>query len=66
MKKNVSSTDRIIRAVLGVVLGVLYFTGAVSGTFGLIVAILAVILLVTSLFSFCPLYALFGVSTYKK
>ena len=66
IKKNVSSMDRGIRLALAVILGFLYFTGTVSGTLGLIVFILAIVMLVTSMVSFCPLYALFGLSTIKK
>ncbi len=63
MKKNMSNTDRIIRAIVAVVFGVLYFTGTISGTFGLVLMVLAVVFLLTSLVSYCPLYSVFGIST---
>ncbi len=57
------STDRIIRIIIAAVIGVLYFTGTISGTWGLVLLILAGVFLLTSFVSFCPLYAPFGIST---
>jgi len=65
MKKNMGSTDKIVRIILAVVFAALYFTGTVSGTFGLVLLILGAVFLLTSLVSFCPLYAPFGISTCK-
>ncbi len=66
MKKNMGKTDRIIRLILGVLFAVLYFTGTVTGTLGIILLILAAIMLVTSLIGFCPLYTLLKLNTLKK
>lgn len=66
MKKNMSSLDRIIRVIAAALVAVLYFTGVISGTWAIVLGIIAVILLVTSLIGFCPLYTLFGISTLKK
>ncbi|MEO1437557.1 MAG: DUF2892 domain-containing protein [Bacteroidota bacterium] len=63
MKKNMSNVDRTVRLVLAVVFGVLYFAGIVPGTVGLILTILGGVFLFTSAISFCPLYALVGLST---
>jgi len=66
MKKNMGTTDRIIRLLLVALVAVLYLTNVISGTLAIILGILAVIFLVTSLISFCPLYLPFGISTRKK
>ena len=66
MKKNMGSTDRVIRVILAIVFALLYFTGTVSDTLGLVLLILGAIFLLTSVVSFCPLYAPFGISTCKK
>jgi hypothetical protein len=66
MKKNMGSTDKIIRFIIAAVLLALYFTGTVSGTFGIIVLVLAAVMVLTSLVSFCPLYAPFGIKTCKN
>jgi len=65
LNQNMGNTDRIIRVIVAAVIGVLYFTNAISGTLGLILLILAVIFLLTSIFSFCPLYLPFKFSTKK-
>lgn len=65
MKKNMSSTDRIIRVILAVVMAILYFTGTVTGTLGIVMLVLGGVFVLTSLISFCPLYAIFGISTCK-
>ena len=66
MKKNMGSADRIIRIVLAIVFAVLYFTGQVTGTIGVILIILAVVFLATSLIGSCPLYIPLGMNTCKK
>ena len=63
MKKNMGSVDRIVRVVLAAVLAVLFFTKVVTGTIGIVLLALAAIFLLTSVVSFCPLYAPFGIST---
>lgn len=63
MKKNMGTADRLIRTVIAIVAAVLYFTGTVSGTLGIILMVGAGIFLLTSLVSFCPLYAPFGIKT---
>lgn len=65
MKKNMGSTDRIVRIILAIVFGVLYFTGTVSGVLGIVLLILGGVFLATSLINFCPLYTIFGISTCK-
>ncbi len=63
MTVNMGSTDKIIRIIIAVIIGVLYFTGTVSGTLGLILLILAGVFVLTSLISFCPLYTVLGMNT---
>ena len=63
MKKNMSNTDRIIRVIIAALLVVLYATGTVTGTWGIVALVVAGIFVLTSLVSFCPLYAIFGIST---
>jgi hypothetical protein len=65
MKRNMGNTDRIIRTIIAVVIAALYFTGTITGTLGIILVVLSVVFVLTSLFSFCPLYAPFGISTCK-
>mgnify|MGYP001788232248 CR=1 FL=1 len=66
MKANMSSTDRIIRSIIAIVIAILYFTNVVTGTVGIVLILLASVFLLTSFVSFCPLYSLFGISTKKR
>ena len=59
--KNVGSTDRIIRLVLGVALIAAYFL--TGGAYSWLYLVGAAIALVTGLMSTCPLYRIFGFST---
>ncbi|MCB9284665.1 MAG: DUF2892 domain-containing protein [Lewinellaceae bacterium] len=66
MKKNLGSVDRVVRIVLALVFGGLFFGKVVTGTLGIILLVLGVVFLLTSLVNFCPLYMLFGLSTAPK
>jgi len=66
MKTNMGLVDRIVRVVLALIVGVLFLTGQLSGVAAIILGILAVVFLLTSIVSFCPLYLPFGISTKKK
>lgn len=63
MKKNMGNTDRTVRILLAIVIAGLYFGNIITGTLGLVLLVLAVVFLLTSLVSFCPLYAIFGLNT---
>ncbi len=65
MQKNIGGTDKVIRLLAAVALIVLYFTGIITGTLGVVGLVIAAILLLTSLVNFCPLYALLGIKTCK-
>jgi hypothetical protein len=65
MKKNMGTSDRIIRLAVAVLIAVLYFTNVISGTLAIILGIVAAVFLVTSLVGTCPLYMPFGISTRK-
>lgn len=66
MKKNVGSTDKIIRIVLAAILGYLYFGGIVTGTLGYVALAVGIIALGTALINFCPLYTVINLNTGKK
>lgn len=65
MKKNMGSTDRIVRVILALILAGLYVGGVVEGTLGIVLVVLALVFVATSFMSFCPLYLPFGLSTCK-
>jgi hypothetical protein len=63
MKKNMGSTDKIVRIILAAVFVLLFATNAVTGVLGYVLLAFAVIFVLTSLISFCPLYPIFGINT---
>jgi hypothetical protein len=66
MKKNMGTIDKVIRILVAALFAVLYFTHVISGTLGIILLVLAVVFVLTSLISFCPLYLPFGIRTNKQ
>lgn len=58
--------DKSIRGIVAAIVAILYFTNVISGTVALVLGALAIIFLITSFISFCPLYAPFGISTRPK
>jgi hypothetical protein len=66
MKKNMGTIDRIIRTLLAVVVLILYFTENISGIAAIILGLFAIIFILTSTISFCPLYIPLKISTRKK
>ncbi len=63
MKKNMGSTDQIIRVLIAVVVAALFFTKVISGVLGIVLLAVAGIFVLTSVVSFCPIYAVFGLSS---
>ena len=64
MKKNVGSTDRIIRIILAIAIGYFaYSTNFETLWIQTLLSIVAVIMLFTSVTGLCPLYSIFKVNT---
>lgn len=69
MTANVGKVDRIIRAVLGVVLLALalgYVGAGLATPWDWVLGIVGFVLLATAILSVCPAYALFGVRTCEQ
>ncbi len=66
MKKNMGSADKIIRVLIAIGVFILYFTGTIHGTLGILLIAFAVVFVLTSLVGTCPLYLPFGLSTLRK
>lgn len=66
MKTNMGNTDRIIRIAAAAVFAVLIVTGAVQGTFAIVLGVFAAVFVLTSVVKFCPLYVPFKIDTTKK
>ena len=65
MKKNMGSTDKIIRVLVAIAVAVLVYFDVVQGTLAYVLMAVAGIFVLTSLVSFCPLYGIFGLNTCK-
>ncbi|MFN8431967.1 MAG: DUF2892 domain-containing protein [Spirosomataceae bacterium] len=66
MKKNMGLIDRGLRVLVALVLAFLYYNGTLTGTWGVVALVIAVVFLLTSLVSFCPLYTIIGLNTSDK
>ena len=66
MKKNMGTVDKVIRILVALVLAGLYLANVVTGTLGIILLVVAVVFVLTSFISFCPLYLPFGINTGAK
>ncbi len=65
MKKNLGSSDRIIRALVAVVFVALSASGVATAVWGIVFPVVSAILL-TSVTGICPLYVPFRLDTLNK
>lgn len=65
MNRNLSNLDRILRVVIAALFAYLYFAGVVTGTLGIVLLVLGIVFVLTAVLSFCPIYAMFKLSSYR-
>ncbi|SEL40742.1 Protein of unknown function [Chitinophaga rupis] len=63
MKKNMGTTDRIIRIAAALVLGYLAYYKITNANLVLVLTIVSIILFITAAFGTCPLYTILGIQT---
>ncbi|UCH79885.1 MAG: DUF2892 domain-containing protein [Nitrospiraceae bacterium] len=66
MKQNMGAADRFIRSALAIIVGIMYFTGHISGIAAIVLGIIAIAFILTSAIGHCPLYTPLKISTYKE
>lgn len=66
MKKNLGSTDKVIRYILAIVFILIALLGNINVVFRSVLFSASAVLIGTSLLSFCPLYAIVGLKTCKN
>ena len=66
MQQNMSTGDRIPRIVLAGVLVIFIFNGTITGLTMYLVGALILVLKLTGVAGYCPLYTWFGINTSKK
>lgn len=65
MKRNMGDADKGIRVIIALIVALLYYNDTISGTLAYVLMGISIVLLVTSLINFCPLYKILGVNTCK-
>ncbi|GGE43542.1 YgaP family membrane protein [Psychroflexus planctonicus] len=65
LNRNVGKLDRAIRTLVAIGIALLYLFDVISGILGMVLTALAIILLITSLVNFCPLYKIIGFNSCK-
>jgi len=63
MKANVGMADKVIRLLGAIILIIFFYKGLLTGIWGIIGLIVSLLLTVTSLIGYCPVYLLFGINT---
>ncbi|MFZ1703375.1 MAG: DUF2892 domain-containing protein [Saprospiraceae bacterium] len=63
MTSNMGRTDKLIRMVVALIIATLYYFGYISGFLALILLVIGIILALTSVLNFCPIYKLVGINT---
>lgn len=63
VKKNMGTTDKMVRLVAAAIAIALAATGTITGTFAIIAYAVAAIFVLTSFVSFCPIYRVLGMRT---
>jgi hypothetical protein len=63
MKQNMGNFDRIFRSLIAIAIIVLYLNNMITGTWAIVLLVIAGIFLLTSIMGFCPLYTLFRIRT---
>jgi hypothetical protein len=66
MKSNVGSKDKLIRLAIAIAIIILFYLNVFSEIVGLVLLGFALVLSITSLIGFCPLYRVFGISSCKN
>ena len=66
MKINVGNTDRIVRAILAMVLIMIIYVEFITGPFSWILGTIAIVFIATSLTGLCPVYSLLKINTLSK
>lgn len=61
MPKNISSPDRVIRVIVGVILAILPFVTQLTPLWTWVSVIVGLVLIATALIGTCPMYQLLGI-----
>ena len=63
--KNMGVLDKRLRLIVAALIALFYFLGFIKGTVAVVLLCVGIVLALTSLLSFCPLYKIAGVNICK-
>ena len=63
MPVNMGTLDRSLRILVALAIGVLWYTGTITGTVAVVLGAIATVFLLTSLVGRCPAYSIVGINT---
>jgi hypothetical protein len=66
MKINLRRIDIVIRGTVAAIIALLYLANIISGTTTLILGSIVLVLFITSVISFCPMYSIFDLNSSRK
>ena len=66
MKKNMGALDKSLRVLIAIIIALLYYLDVIEGTLAYVLMAIAIIFLITSFISFCPLYTILGINTCRR
>jgi len=66
IKKNMGNADRIVRSSIAVLIVGLSFSGIIHGPLGIALLTISAVFVITSIYAFCPLYALLHISSCSR
>lgn len=66
MKKNMGALDKSLRVLIAIVIALLFYLDVIEGTLAYVLMAFAIIFLITSFISFCPLYPILGINTCRR
>jgi hypothetical protein len=66
MQQNMGVVDRTIRTLLAIAVAVLWYLDVIGGVLAIVLAVFAVVFLLTSFVGHCPAYVPFKISTRRQ
>ena len=66
MNKNLHMIDRAVRVLIAIAVFYLIYDGTLEGLWMWVLGILSVVFVATAFISWCPIYAMLGLSTAPK
>jgi hypothetical protein len=65
-RKNCGTKDRVLRIVVGAMIGVAYLMGYIQGIAALVLGLVALVMIGTGAAGYCALYEPMGIDTKEK